>query len=240
MSTQVHPLVSMIVLNYNGKQMLERCLSSIINQTFSDFEIIFVDNASTDGSVAFVKQKYPNDSRIRTIVNDRNYGPVRGLNIGASLSKGEYVAFLNNDIELDSNWLATLVSVLESDTSIGAASSKQLLMQDARRLQGIGSFIDPYGFNFQEGEGEIDVGQYGRMREIFHGGTTALIVRRQTLERVGLLDCTFEYGLDDGTFWANLRAQTGKRPTTFPQLAHAAVSLANQLQGPNLSGVCAA
>jgi len=197
MSREAYRLVSIVVLNYNGKEMLERCVSSLINQTYPNFEIIFVDNSSTDGSVEFIKQKYGANPKLKIVVNDRNYGPVEGNNIGARLATGEYIVFLNNDTETERNCLSRLVNVLESDITIGAAGCKQLLMEDPKRLQGIGSFVDIYGFSYLEGEGEKDVGQYDRTIEIFSGGTTALIVRKEVLSKVGFLDSKFVYGLDD-------------------------------------------
>ena len=80
-----NPLLSIVILNYNGKQFLDRCLTSIFNQTFTRFEVVFVDNSSNDGSVKYVKKLYGSDPRLKIIENKINYGPIEGNNVGIPL-----------------------------------------------------------------------------------------------------------------------------------------------------------
>ncbi|HKZ36159.1 MAG TPA: glycosyltransferase family 2 protein [Chryseolinea sp.] len=203
MSKKECPRVSIVVLNYNGKRFLDRCLNSVFSQSYSNFEVMFVDNASTDGSVEYLITKFGHDARLKVVENEKNYGPIEGNNVGIRRmdQQTKYVILLNNDIELTDNWVGMMVDVMESDSTIGAACSKQLLMDDPTRLQGIGSFIDFYGFNYQLGDGEIDRGQYdNKILEIFAGGTTALIVRTELLKKVGLLDTKYSHGFDDVDF----------------------------------------
>jgi GT2 family glycosyltransferase len=198
-----HPVVSIVILNYNGKPFLDRCLTSLFNQTISAFEILFIDNASTDGSVDYTKERFGNDSRLKIIANSINYGPIEGNNIGMRLANNysQYILLLNNDTELPPGWLSCMIGALELDPNIGAACSKQLMMDDRGRLQGLGSFIDPCGFNYQLGENEIDKGQYGSSTlEIFAGGTTALFIRTQLLKKIGSLDSKYVHGFDDVDF----------------------------------------
>jgi GT2 family glycosyltransferase len=198
-----HPLVSIIILNYNGKIFLDRCLTSLFKQTVSAFEILFVDNASTDGSIDYTEKRFGNDSRLKIIANSVNYGPIEGNNIGIRLAStySKYILLLNNDTELPPDWLYCMVSTLDLDPKIGAACSKQLMMDDRIRLQGFGSFIDPCGFNYQLGENQIDKGQYGGATlEIFAGGTTALFIRAKLLKEIGLLDSKYIHGFDDVDF----------------------------------------
>jgi GT2 family glycosyltransferase len=197
------PLVSIVILNYNGKKYLENCLASIFNQSLSNFEIIFVDNASVDDSINYVKARFGHDPRLKIVENKSNSGPIEGNNIGIRLVNRHtaYVVLLNNDTELTANWLSCMVHGMESDPTIGAACSRQLMMDDRKRLQGFGSFIDPCGFNYQLGENEIDTGQYnGATLEIFAGGTTALFVRTRVLRKIGLLDSNYVHGFDDVDF----------------------------------------
>lgn len=194
------PLVSIIILNYNGKKFLEKCLSSIFNQTFSNFNVIFVDNASLDDSVNYIRKKFGYDARLKIIINKRNSGPIEGNNYGIQLSnsKTKYVVLLNNDTELPPDWLSCMINAMDNDRKIGAACSRQLLMDDHNRLQGYGSYIDPCGFSYQLGEYELDIGQYrGATFEIFAGGTTALVLRTEVLKHIGLLDSKYEHGFDD-------------------------------------------
>lgn len=193
-------MLSIVVLNYNGKRFLDRCLNSVLSQNYSNFEIVFVDNASTDGSVKFIKNRFGHDDRVRIVKNDKNYGPVEGNNIGIRHinQQAKYVTLLNNDTELTNNWVETMIAAMESDPTIGAACSKQLQMDAPAKLQGVGSFIDQYGFSYQLGEGEINRGQYDhKILEIFTGGTTALIVRTELLKKIGMLDTKYSHGLDD-------------------------------------------
>jgi len=195
-----YPLVSIVILNYNGKQFLDRCLTSIFNQSFSNFEIVFVDNTSIDGSVDYVKTRFGHDTRLKIVENKGNSGPIEGNNVGIRLVNRQtpYIVLLNNDTELTVNWLYCMINAMESDPKIGAACSKQLLMDDRKRLQGFGSFIDPCGFSYQFGEFEIDHGQYdGATLEIFAGGTTALFIRTDLLRQIGLLDSNYDFGFDD-------------------------------------------
>ena len=203
MSKVEHPLVSIVILNYNGKPFLDKCLTSIFNQTFSAFEILFVDNASTDESVDYLKQQFGKESRLKIVENSVNYGPIEGNNIGMRLASchSEYILLLNNDTELTAEWLSCMINALDKDPSIGAACSKQLLMDDHTKLQGFGSFIDQFGFNYQLGEFQIDEGQYnGRTIEIFAGGTTALLLRNSLLKHIGVLESIYEHGFDDVDF----------------------------------------
>jgi GT2 family glycosyltransferase len=203
MSKVENALVSIVILNYNGKPFLDKCLTSIFNQTFSAFEILFVDNASTDGSIDYIKKRFGNDPRLKIIENSVNFGPIEGNNIGMRLTSkfSQYVLLLNNDTELTLNWLSCMISAFELDSKIGAACSKQMMMDDPKRLQGFGSFIDQCGFNYQLGENEVDRGRYGGATiEIFTGGTTALLVRAGLLRKIGFLDSSYVHGFDDVDF----------------------------------------
>jgi GT2 family glycosyltransferase len=203
MSKADYPVVSIVILNYNGKQFLDRCLTSLLNQTFSAFELLFIDNASTDGSIDYIKKRFGNDPRLKIIKNAVNYGPIEGNNIGMRLASksSQYLLLLNNDTELTQNWLSCMINAFELDSKIGAACSKQMMMDDPKRLQGFGSFIDQCGFNYQLGENEVDRGQYsGDTIEIFAGGTTALFVRAGLLRKIGLLDSSYVHGFDDVDF----------------------------------------
>jgi len=147
------PLVSIIIVNFNDKRHLYRCLSSILKSEYPSFEIIVVDNGSTDGSVELVKKLFGNNPRIKLIQNERNLGPAAGRNIGAEVAKGRYLAFLDNDTEVNPKWLKEAVKVMESDLTIGAAQCKLLLMGHRNRFDYAGDYLSPYGFLIQSGNG---------------------------------------------------------------------------------------
>jgi GT2 family glycosyltransferase len=185
------PLVSVVVLNYNGLTFIDKCLNSVLNNNYSDFELLLVDNASTDGSLEYVKEKFGHNTRIKIIANDRNYGFAEGNNIGLRYVKGEFVVFLNMDTEVDSSWLEQLVKVMESNPTIGAAQSKLLLMDNPKQFDTCGHMLTPFGFTIERGLGEEDNGQYDYVADIFGGKGASLIVRRSVIKEVGSFDRDF-------------------------------------------------
>jgi GT2 family glycosyltransferase len=124
-------MVSVIVLNYNGRHILKECFESLQNISYANYETILVDNASTDDSVEFVAQNFP---RVKILVLDKNYDFAKGNNKGAEFAKGKYVAFLNNDTEVDKEWLTELVSMMEGDRNVAACGSKMLFWDDRSKI----------------------------------------------------------------------------------------------------------
>jgi GT2 family glycosyltransferase len=196
MVAMVWPMVSVVVLNFNGKKLLGKCLDSVLKSDYPNFEVVFVDNASTDGSVEFVRSNFGQYSNLRIMRNDGNFGFAEGNNIGARVARGKYVAFLNNDTEVDPEWLKELAKVMESDGTIGAAQSK-LLLFDRKTIDSAGDFINSYGKGWMRGHGEEDEGQYGRTDEIFSARGAAMIIRKQILREVGYFDSTFFMVFED-------------------------------------------
>ena len=121
------PLVSVIILNYNGMEFVESCLESVLSTDYPDFEVLFIDNASIDGSLEYVEDKFGRNTRIKIVANEKNYGFAEGNNIGFKHTEGEYVVFLNIDTDVEPDWLSELVKVFEADPTIGAVQSKLLL-----------------------------------------------------------------------------------------------------------------
>jgi GT2 family glycosyltransferase len=188
MEKNKEPLVSIIILNYNGMKFVDKCLTSVLNTKYHNFEVIFVDNASTDGSLEYVKKRFGRNRHLKFVINEKNYGFAKGNNIGVRHAKGEYVVFLNVDTEVDSHWLTELVKVMSSDASIGAAQSKLLTMNDRKRIDACGLMLTPYGFFAERGSGEVDRGQCDSAVEIFAAKGAAMAVKREVLEKVGPFD----------------------------------------------------
>ena len=107
------PLVSLVISNYNGLKygILGPCLKSIFSLRYPDFEVILVDNASTDGSIDFVRKQF-GANNIKIVKNKRNIY-TEGLNEGVRVSDGKYIIFLNNDIRVNSEYVEKLVEILE-------------------------------------------------------------------------------------------------------------------------------
>lgn len=188
------PLVSVIVVNWNGRDYLMECLESLRSQTFIDFEIIVVDNGSTDGSVEMIRSHFP-DCLI--IQNTCNYGFARGNNQGIEKAKGEYIALLNNDAQADCLWLEELVKAAEEDRRAGMLASKIYLQGSSKVIDNVGHLIYRDGLNRGRGRLEVDHGQFDKKEEVLFPSGCAALYRRAMLEEVGLFDEDFfAYGDD--------------------------------------------
>lgn len=177
---EVPPLISIIIVNYKSKDFSIRCLNSVLKTDYPNFEVIFCDNASGDGSVELVKEELDSDSRLKIVINRKNYGAAEGNNIGASYANftAKYLVFLNNDTEVDTLWLKSLVNVMEKNEDVAAAGCKQLLMANHQVIDIVGANIDRFGFLYPRGRLEKDRGQFESIEEVFTYGSTALMVRR--------------------------------------------------------------
>jgi hypothetical protein len=191
------PTCSIIILNYNGKAFLKKCLDSVLKTDYPNFKIILIDNASTDGSVEFLKSYYGSDPRLRIICNERNLGIAGGRNIGIGEVKEKYVVFLDNDTEVHKDWLIELVEVLENDPMIGAAQSKILDIINRDTIQCAGGYLVPYVCcSVMRGIGKVDNGSYDHIENVCAMGA-ALAIRRKILDEVGFLDPEFSFSHDD-------------------------------------------
>ncbi len=195
------PTVSVIVLNYNGLRFLERLFNSLIDDSFSDRELIMVDNASTDNSVAYMREKFP---AVRIIESGRNIGYAAGNNLGIQHAIGKYAVLLNNDIEVAAGWLAPLVAELDSDPQIAAVQPKLLQISDRTRFEyagAAGGYIDPYGYPFMRGRVfgnvEQDSGQYDTAEDVFWTSGAAMAIRKSSLKNAGLLDEDFVFHMEE-------------------------------------------
>src|SRR2546425_2999305 len=131
-------MLSVIVVNWNGKELLADCLASLQSQRFPDFEVIVVDNGSTDGSSEFVRQQFP---RFNLIQLHENRGFAGGNNAGIRQSRGEWIALINNDAIADPDWLARLHQAVEESPSVGLAASRVVLTSGALDSAGDGMTI---------------------------------------------------------------------------------------------------
>ena len=188
------PLVSIIVLNYNGKHHLKTCLDSLLKTDYPNFEIILVDNGSSDGSVEFVAENYP---KVKILRLEKNIYTAGGYMAGVLIASGKYVAVLNNDIEVDEKWLKPLVEALERMPWVAAADAKYKDFYQRNKFDrsaATGRWIDYFGNNYTRGAGEPDLGQYDRPAYIM-GVLT--IFKRDVLLKLGGFDTSYIYGYED-------------------------------------------
>lgn len=181
--------ITIVIPNWNGKRFLDTSLDSLRRQTFKDFETIVVDNGSTDGSVNFIREKYP---EVKLIKFSKNRGFSAAVNEGIRHSNSKYVALLNNDTECDSKWLAELFKTAESaDGKIGSFSSKMISFYDRNRIDGVGISVDKLGGALQIGYLESDNGQFDSSFQVFGPVGGAALYRREMLTKIGLFDEDF-------------------------------------------------
>ena len=196
--TTERPLVSIIIVNFNGKRFLKDCISSVLGSTYPNFEVILVDNASTDKSLDFVNSVFAKNKYLRIIRNRKNLGFGPANNVGLEQAKGDYVVFLNNDTSVEPDWLTILVDVMESDGTIGLASSLFLNM-DGKTVQTAGILKSDYlmpGYWIQMNKDYFNV-KFPKVFEISSAMGAAMIAKRKFLKHIGGFDPKYFYYYDD-------------------------------------------
>ncbi len=184
-------MISVVVLNYNGKRYLDDCLSSLAAQTFRDLEVIVVDNASTDGSVEHIESNF---SWVRLVINKENLGFAGGTNSGIRAAKGEFILTFNNDARADSRLLEYLHKPM-ADSKVGVCAAKMLL--DDGRINSAGICLSRSGAAWDRGMFEPDIGQYDAQEEVFGACAGAALYRREMLDEIGLFDEDFFLYMED-------------------------------------------
>jgi GT2 family glycosyltransferase len=203
--------VVVVVVNWNRKELLRACLTSLSRQTHGSFEVVVVDNGSRDGSPELVEEMaktYP--VPLKLTVNSTNMGFCAANNQGMFSTDAEMVALLNNDAEAEPGWLAALERVIREAEDIGMAASKVLVWEDPTRIDKCGHLMFPDGQNRGRGSGQTDHGQFDRTEEVLWPDGCAAMYRRAMLEDVGGFDEDFFAYADDAELglrarWAGWR-----------------------------------
>jgi GT2 family glycosyltransferase len=196
----MHPLVSIIVLNYNLKKISAKCIESLLKVSYPNFEIIVVDNASVDGSYEYLKKKFSN--KITLVRSVKNLGYAGGNNLGYAHSKGEYVLILNNDTIVEPDFVTQLVRAIQEDKDIVACSCKIRAYPEKERLYSAGADMNFLGMTLLAGYGDIDDGSYDKRRQVFYPSGAGMLIRRDFIEKYGLFHPDyFIYGEDVALGW---------------------------------------
>jgi GT2 family glycosyltransferase len=189
------PLVSAIVVNFNGRGFVEEAVASLLAQDLDGLEVIVVDNGSSDDSDGEMGRCF--DGSIRLLRAGRNLGFGAGNNLGIREARGRYVMLLNNDAVAMDSCARELVALAEADTRVGMVAAKVLEYGRRDVIDTAGHLLYPDGINFGRGRLEIDRGQYDACRTaLFPSGSVALY-RRAMLDEIGLFDETFFLYGDD-------------------------------------------
>lgn len=178
------PLVSIIILNYNAGKLLINCVESVFRTKYSNFEVILVDNISSDNSHIQCKEKF---KEIRLIENSENLGYCEGNNIGIRNAKGEFIVILNPDTEVKDSWLDELVLAYNQNGE-GLYQPKILSLYEKKILQSTGNMIHLFGFGFARDKGVKDQNQFNKIEKIGYASGTCLFTSSKILRKIGLLD----------------------------------------------------
>ncbi len=177
--------VAVIIPNWNGKKWLEICLNSLFKQTYHAFEIVVVDNGSTDDSISYIDQHFP---QVKVVALRNNKGFAAAINAGVRSVKTDYVAFLNNDTKADPDWLNELMACAQRNPEIASFCSKLLNYDDRKKIDGVGIQINEVGQARSIGWEEKDVGQFEKERLIFGATGGAALFKREIFLKVGGFD----------------------------------------------------
>ena len=179
--SQMAKKASVILVNHNGMPHIDTCISSVLKQSYTNFELIFVDNNSSDGSLEYARNKFPG---LTFVVNDKNLGYAGGINSGLSYASGDYIAPLNIDTEVAPNWLGAMVTFLDENLQAGAVTPKVLLFNDRTKINARGLNIHITGLGFCRRLGEEDDNSV--IPEMVPGVSgCSYLIRRQLLEQMG-------------------------------------------------------
>jgi GT2 family glycosyltransferase len=196
------PLLTVAVLSYDGRHLLEVILPSLARQRFRDFEVVVVDNGSRDDTQAWLREHWPS---VEVVSLSENIGVTAALNVCINAGRGELLALFNNDVELEPDCLGELVAALREHPEAGWAGAKLLDFDDRGVIDGAGDLYTWAGTGVRRGHGERDSGQYDEPQAIFGACGGAAIYRRSALRDVGLFDEDF-FAFYEDVDW-NLRAQ---------------------------------
>ncbi len=190
-----HPRVAVVILNWNGKVLLEQFLPSLGRSSYPNLELVVVDNGSTDHSVSFLQQQYP---QIKTIILSENLGYAGGYNAALQQVEADYYILLNSDVEVSPGWVEPLIELMETHTNVAASQPKLLSFHHENKFEyagASGGWIDSLGYPFARGRVlehcETDHGQYDKAAPIFWASGAAFCVRAKAFHEMNGFDASF-------------------------------------------------
>ena len=189
------PKVAVVILNWNGVKHLRQFLPSVMSSAWPNLAVVVGDNASSDGSVEFIRQEYPS---VRIIQNDQNYGFTGGYNKVLAQVDADYYILLNSDVEVSPGWIAPVINLMKSDPLIAAAAPKIKAYTQRAHFEhagAAGGFIDKFGYPFCQGrmfyEIEEDRGQYEQSHEVFWATGAAMFIKKHCWDEANGFDDRF-------------------------------------------------
>jgi len=190
------PRVIVLILSYNGKQLLEDSISSYLENEYSNFEVVVIDNGSTDGTKEYVEKKWPEVIVLRT---ENNLGYSGGFNLGLDFAfnkeNADYVLITNNDVKVDPNVVSELVKVAQTDPSIGFVTGKVYYFDEPNILQTTGYELtnEKYWLFGHRGGNEKDNGQYNRVEELEFADDIFMLASKKVYQQTNGYDLEFQF-----------------------------------------------
>jgi GT2 family glycosyltransferase len=223
------PWVTVAVLSFNGRELLEVILPSLAAQTYDQLEVVVVDNGSSDDSRAYLDEHWPS---VAVVSIPENVGVAAALNVCVRAGEGEFVLLLNNDLELDDRCVEELVAALRANPEAVVAGAKLRDYTHRELLDGTGDVYSWAGFAYRRGQGEIDRGQYDELPDVFGACGAVALYRRTAFEDVGPFDERF-YALCEDVDWSFRAQLAGYRCRYVPEAV--AYHIGSASLGPRLS-----
>lgn len=187
--------IAVVILNWNGRELLEKFLPGVLTYSSSVAEVIVADNASTDDSVVFLQSRFPD---VKIVENKVNGGFAKGYNDALKNVNAEYYVLLNSDVEVTQGWIEPVIRLMNSDNTIAACQPKLLSYYHKNQFEyagAAGGYIDKYGYPFCRGRifdsFENDNGQYDDTREVHWATGACLFIRSSAFHKAGGLDEDF-------------------------------------------------
>jgi GT2 family glycosyltransferase len=192
---RLKPFVSIVILNYNGVKYLQEFLPSVLATQYENYEVVVADNGSTDHSISFLQENFPN---VKVITSPTNEGFAGGYNWALKLICSEYYVLLNSDVSVTPNWLNPMMDLLESNSNIAACQPKLLSFKEPNYFEyagAAGGWIDAYGYPFSRGRVfdycETDQQQYEDAAPIFWASGASMLIRASIFHELNGFDPNF-------------------------------------------------
>ena len=181
----MNPLISLNIVTHNELKYLSACIGSILSQTYKNIEVFLFDNASTDGTIEFIKKNYP---QIKIIPNRENLGYTGGHNKAIKISNGDFFMPINPDVTLENTYIEDMVKAIKIDERFGMACGKLYRTgqkgEKTRIIDSVGMHFISNQRHFDIGSGKLDKGQYNKYAEVLGVSGAAPLYRRTMLEDI--------------------------------------------------------
>ncbi len=178
--------LSVVTISYNGKKFLKRCLGSVFSEK-GRFEVVFIDNGSSDGSLDLVRKEFGKDKRLKVKRFEKNVGPVEARNWGVLKSEGEYILILDNDTKIEKGWYKKALKFIKENKEFGIAQPKLLIM-GTNKFNYAGDYISRFGFLMERSRSAEDKGQFDKVDKIFSLNIASALFKREAFLRLGGFD----------------------------------------------------